>query len=180
MGTVEVAALAVDLDPLGDRVQVGVELRPVEALEAVLACPFVAHPVVGSQAVRPVDHRAAADARSGDHRDLAFGGRKRAAVEVEALVGGELQLVEAPAGIHGIRGVAKALFYALPDLGTGRNPNWDAIGYPGPQGPPPDWSQKACTIRSRVCWGVPGAIPFSASESSSARRPSTCSSGNSA
>ena len=26
----------------------------------------------------------------------------------------------------------RRIFYALPDLGTGRNPNWDAIGYPGP------------------------------------------------
>ncbi len=48
------------------------------------------------------------------------------------------QSPEALAGIESIRGVAKALFYALPDLGTGRNPNWAAIGYPGPQGPPPD------------------------------------------
>ena len=32
-----------------------------------------------------------------------------------------------------LRGLAATLFYALPDLGTGRNPNWAAIGYPGPQ-----------------------------------------------
>ena len=35
-------------------------------------------------------------------------------------------------------GSPATLFYALPDLGTGRNPNWDAIGYPGPIAPPPD------------------------------------------
>ena len=45
---------------------------------------------------------------------------------------------EALAGIHRLRGLALSLFYALPDLGTGRNPNWDAIGYPGPQRRPPE------------------------------------------
>jgi acyl-CoA reductase-like NAD-dependent aldehyde dehydrogenase/choline dehydrogenase-like flavoprotein len=45
---------------------------------------------------------------------------------------------EALAGIHTLRGLALSLFYALPDLGTGRNPSWDAIGYPGPQRQPPD------------------------------------------
>ena len=48
------------------------------------------------------------------------------------------QSPEALAGIATLRSIAKVLFYALPDLGTGRNPNWDAIGYPGPIGPPPD------------------------------------------
>jgi acyl-CoA reductase-like NAD-dependent aldehyde dehydrogenase/choline dehydrogenase-like flavoprotein len=44
---------------------------------------------------------------------------------------------EALAGIHTLRGLTLSLFYALPDLGTGRNPSWDAIGYPGPQRQPP-------------------------------------------
>ena len=44
---------------------------------------------------------------------------------------------EALAGIHALRGLTLSLFYALPDLGTGRNPSWDAIGYPGPQRQPP-------------------------------------------
>ncbi len=44
---------------------------------------------------------------------------------------------EALAGIHALRGLTLSLFYVLPDLGTGRNPNWDAIGYPGPQRRPP-------------------------------------------
>jgi choline dehydrogenase-like flavoprotein len=48
------------------------------------------------------------------------------------------QSPEALAGIHSLRGIAKALFYALPDLGTGRNPTWEAIGYPGPLSAPPD------------------------------------------
>ncbi len=46
---------------------------------------------VGAQAVRPVDDGAAADAGPGDDRDLALGGRERPAVQVEALVGGELE-----------------------------------------------------------------------------------------
>ena len=48
------------------------------------------------------------------------------------------QSPEALAGISTLRGIAGSLFYALPDLGTGRNVNWDAIGYPGPIMPPPD------------------------------------------
>ncbi len=43
---------------------------------------------------------------------------------------------EALAGITTLRGLAISLFYALPDLGTGINPNWPAIGYPGPQALP--------------------------------------------
>jgi choline dehydrogenase-like flavoprotein len=45
---------------------------------------------------------------------------------------------ETLAGINAIRGLTATLHYALPDLGTGRNPNWDAIGYPGPRSSPPD------------------------------------------
>ena len=37
-----------------------------------------------------------------------------------------------------IRGLTTSLYYGLPDLGTGRNPNWDAIGYPGPRSAPLD------------------------------------------
>jgi acyl-CoA reductase-like NAD-dependent aldehyde dehydrogenase/choline dehydrogenase-like flavoprotein len=43
---------------------------------------------------------------------------------------------ESLAGIHAIKGLTMTLHYALPDLGTGRNPNWDAIGYPGPPAVP--------------------------------------------
>jgi acyl-CoA reductase-like NAD-dependent aldehyde dehydrogenase/choline dehydrogenase-like flavoprotein len=45
---------------------------------------------------------------------------------------------EALAGIHSLKGMTLSLYYVLPDLGTGRNANWDAIGYPGPRRPPPD------------------------------------------
>jgi acyl-CoA reductase-like NAD-dependent aldehyde dehydrogenase/choline dehydrogenase-like flavoprotein len=45
---------------------------------------------------------------------------------------------DALAGITALSGLAKTLFYGLPDLGTGRNPNWDAIGFPGSIAPPAD------------------------------------------
>ncbi len=45
---------------------------------------------------------------------------------------------EALAGISTLRGLAGTLFYALPELGTGVNPNWAEIGYPAPARPPVD------------------------------------------
>ena len=45
---------------------------------------------------------------------------------------------EGLAGISALKGLSLMLFYALPDPETGRNPNWPAIGYPGPVSPPPD------------------------------------------
>src|SRR3954453_14586427 len=45
---------------------------------------------------------------------------------------------EALAGMNAIRGLRTPLHYALPDLGPGRDPNWDAMGYPGPRSAPPD------------------------------------------
>jgi choline dehydrogenase-like flavoprotein len=45
---------------------------------------------------------------------------------------------EGLAGIHTMQGLTLLLFYAIPDPETGRNPNWDAIGYPGPVSAPPD------------------------------------------
>jgi choline dehydrogenase-like flavoprotein len=51
----------------------------------------------------------------------------------EAIVRGfEESGPEALAGIQAVRGLTMSLFYAIPELGTGRNPSWDAIGYPGP------------------------------------------------
>jgi choline dehydrogenase-like flavoprotein len=41
------------------------------------------------------------------------------------------------AGIHALKGLTTMLFYANPDPDTGRNPNWEAIGYPGPVSAPP-------------------------------------------
>jgi choline dehydrogenase-like flavoprotein len=45
---------------------------------------------------------------------------------------------EALAGVHAFKGLSTMLFYAMPDPVTGRNPNWVAIGYPGPRSDPPD------------------------------------------
>lgn len=45
---------------------------------------------------------------------------------------------EALAGVSVFRGLTFLLFYALPDPATGRNPTWEAIGYPGPRSAPPD------------------------------------------
>ena len=39
---------------------------------------------------------------------------------------------EALAGVTSLRGATMSIQYALPDLGTGLNPNWTAMGYPGP------------------------------------------------
>ena len=54
---------------------------------------------------------------------------------------------EALAGVSTLSALAKTLFYALPDLGTGRNPNWDAIGFPGPIAPPPADRERPLRIR---------------------------------
>jgi acyl-CoA reductase-like NAD-dependent aldehyde dehydrogenase/choline dehydrogenase-like flavoprotein len=64
----------------------------------------------------------------------------------EALLGDREELIHAfsasgpdtLAGINALRGLTTTLHYALPDLGTGRNANWEAMGYPGPQSAPSD------------------------------------------
>ncbi|MEO7198042.1 MAG: aldehyde dehydrogenase family protein [Solirubrobacterales bacterium] len=43
---------------------------------------------------------------------------------------------EASVGVDALRGICLTLHYALPDLGTGINPNWPGMGYPGPQALP--------------------------------------------
>jgi acyl-CoA reductase-like NAD-dependent aldehyde dehydrogenase/choline dehydrogenase-like flavoprotein len=67
---------------------------------------------------------------------------------------------EALAGITTLRGIAGTIFYGMPDLGTGRNVNWDAIGFPGPLALPPERerplkirrpSAPAETIEADVC-----------------------------
>src|SRR3954452_14964892 len=50
------------------------------------------------------------------------------------------------AGLSGLRALTFLLFYAIPDPSTGRNPNWDAIGYPGPRAAPPSPEQAPKTI----------------------------------
>jgi acyl-CoA reductase-like NAD-dependent aldehyde dehydrogenase/choline dehydrogenase-like flavoprotein len=53
---------------------------------------------------------------------------------------------DALAGIMVLRGLVLSVFYALPDMGTGRNANWEVLGYPGPQRVPPD-EPKPLTVR---------------------------------
>src|SRR3954468_15227050 len=53
---------------------------------------------------------------------------------------------EAKVGIHALKGLAFLFFYALPDE-QGQNPNWEAIGYPGPISAPPSPEQAPKTIR---------------------------------
>jgi choline dehydrogenase-like flavoprotein len=49
-------------------------------------------------------------------------------------------------GLSGLRALTFLLFYAIPDPATGRNPNWDAIGYPGPRAAPPSPDEAPKTI----------------------------------
>src|SRR3954468_21007892 len=45
---------------------------------------------------------------------------------------------ESLAGMSALKGLALMLFYGMPDPRTGRNPNWEALGPPGPVSAPPD------------------------------------------
>ena len=53
---------------------------------------------------------------------------------------------EALAGVSSLKSLSLMLFYALPDPTTGRNPNWEAIGYPGPRSAPPDVPKTIRTV----------------------------------
>src|SRR3954447_3551201 len=50
------------------------------------------------------------------------------------------------AGLSAFRGLTLMLFYGIPDPATGRNPNWEAIGYPGPRAKPPTPDEAPKTI----------------------------------
>jgi choline dehydrogenase-like flavoprotein len=52
---------------------------------------------------------------------------------------------EAKLGVRQLRGLTFLFFYGLPDE-NGNNPNWDAIGYPGPLSAPPSPAQAPKTI----------------------------------
>jgi choline dehydrogenase-like flavoprotein len=48
------------------------------------------------------------------------------------------RLPQRRAAFHGLRKAALLTYYGLPAPGRGHSPVWDAIGYPGPPGPPAD------------------------------------------
>jgi choline dehydrogenase-like flavoprotein len=52
---------------------------------------------------------------------------------------------EAKLGLHSLKGLTMLFFYALPDE-AGRNPNWEAIGYPGAPAEPPAPEEAPKTI----------------------------------
>jgi GMC oxidoreductase len=52
-----------------------------------------------------------------------------------------------------LKGATLSLFYALTDA-EGRNPNWPALGYPGPNSPPPTAEQAPKTIRTLTPLGA--------------------------
>ena len=43
---------------------------------------------------------------------------------------------EAAGGVNALINMTLFLTYGMPDPQTGQNPNWKALGYPGPLGPP--------------------------------------------
>jgi choline dehydrogenase-like flavoprotein len=50
---------------------------------------------------------------------------------------------EAAGGIQALAGMTLFLNYGMPDPQTGRNPNWEVFGYPGPVSAPPEPAPKA-------------------------------------
>ena len=54
----------------------------------------------------------------------------------EAIANAFMEDAEAAPGMDALRNTALTMHYALPDLGTGINPNWPGMGYPGPQALP--------------------------------------------
>jgi choline dehydrogenase-like flavoprotein len=85
-----------------------------------------------------------------------FGGLLDALAEesfAEAPLEGRTQIVHgfreqdpaAKVGLHSLKALTFLFFYALPDE-QGQNPNWEAIGYPGPLTPPPTPDQAPKTI----------------------------------
>ena len=54
---------------------------------------------------------------------------------------------DALAGITTLRALGNTLFYAAPDPATGRNPNWETMGFPGPLAPAPSDSEPPLRVR---------------------------------
>src|SRR5437764_8912570 len=60
---------------------------------------------------------------------------------------------EAKLGIKVFKNLTFLFFYALPDE-QGRNPNWDALGYPGPISAPPSAEEAPKTIKVEELGGA--------------------------
>src|ERR671914_1632959 len=88
------AALGTDRQPLPDRVETLVELRPGPVVEPEALLPIGPHEVGRTEAPGVVDQGAATEARAGEQADALIVGRNPAAVQVEARVAGQLVAVE--------------------------------------------------------------------------------------
>jgi len=64
---------------------------------------------------------------------------------------------EAKLGVRQLRAMTFLFFYGLPDE-AGQNPNWEAIGYPGPLSPPPSPEQAPKTIAVERLGREPGTL----------------------
>ncbi len=64
---------------------------------------------------------------------------------------------EAKQALRGLKGLTMLLFYALPDE-RGHNPNWEAIGYPGPVSPPPSPDEAPKTIAIETIDGAEATL----------------------
>ena len=53
---------------------------------------------------------------------------------------------QAKLGLTQLKGLTMLLFYGAPDANTGLNPNWEALGYPGPNSPAPSPEEAPKTI----------------------------------
>jgi choline dehydrogenase-like flavoprotein len=67
-----------------------------------------------------------------------FNGQSQASREQTLKITGLAYGVPAQAGVGGLTKLVLYLAYGAPDPATGQNPNWAAMGYPGPLSPPPD------------------------------------------
>jgi choline dehydrogenase-like flavoprotein len=64
---------------------------------------------------------------------------------------------EAKLGLRVFKGLTFLFFYALPDE-QGRNPNWEAIGYPGPISAPPGEAEAPKTIKVEQLGGAEATL----------------------
>lgn len=66
---------------------------------------------------------------------------------------------EAKHGLKALKGLTVLLFYGLPDE-NGSNPNWEAIGYPGPKAPPPSPEAAPKTLTLHEITGESATVSY--------------------